>query len=216
MIDLHTHSLASDGALLPSELVRRAVVAGYRAIAITDHADGSNIASVVKQLIKAASELDDANGIRVVPGVELTHIPVADIPRLVKKARGLGARMVVGHGETLAEPVAPGTNLAYIRAKVDILAHPGLVGGEECRSAAKNGVSFELTSRSGHSLSNGHVAAAATRFKVRLVLNTDTHGPNDLISLERALKIALGAGLDNTGFEKIRRNAAELLEKASV
>jgi histidinol phosphatase-like PHP family hydrolase len=52
--------------------------------------------------------------------------------------------------------------------------------------------------------------------KVRLVLNTDTHGPNDLISLERALKIALGAGLDKTGFEKIRRNAAELLEKTSV
>ncbi len=216
MIDLHTHSLASDGALLPSELVRRAAVIGYRGMAITDHADGSNIATVVKQLIHAARELDDASGIRVVPGVELTHIPVADISRMVKRARGLGARIVVGHGETLAEPVAPGTNLAYIRAKVDILAHPGLVGEEECLLAAKNGVSFELTSRAGHSLSNGHVAAQATRFKVRLVLNTDTHGPNDLISLGRALNVALGAGLDKAGFEKTRRNAAELLEKACV
>jgi len=37
MIDLHTHSLFSDGELIPSELVSRAAAAGYRAIAITDH-----------------------------------------------------------------------------------------------------------------------------------------------------------------------------------
>ena len=43
MVDLHTHSLLSDGQLLPSELVRRAEVRGYEAIAITDHVDFSNI-----------------------------------------------------------------------------------------------------------------------------------------------------------------------------
>ena len=43
MIDLHTHSLFSDGALVPSEHVRRVEVLGYEAIAITDHADDSNI-----------------------------------------------------------------------------------------------------------------------------------------------------------------------------
>ncbi|MEK7309147.1 MAG: PHP domain-containing protein, partial [Nitrospirota bacterium] len=31
MIDLHTHSLLSDGVLLPSELIRRAYVIGYKA-----------------------------------------------------------------------------------------------------------------------------------------------------------------------------------------
>ena len=43
MIDLHTHSFFSDGVLSPSELIRRAVVKGYKAIAITDHdsIDGS-------------------------------------------------------------------------------------------------------------------------------------------------------------------------------
>jgi predicted metal-dependent phosphoesterase TrpH len=34
MIDLHTHSFLSDGELLPSELVRRAKVKGYRIIGI--------------------------------------------------------------------------------------------------------------------------------------------------------------------------------------
>ena len=38
-IDLHMHSLFSDGELLPSELARRALVLGHEAIAITDHVD---------------------------------------------------------------------------------------------------------------------------------------------------------------------------------
>ena len=43
MIDLHTHSILSDGELLPSELARRAQVEGYRIIGISDHADPSNL-----------------------------------------------------------------------------------------------------------------------------------------------------------------------------
>ncbi|MBU2567479.1 MAG: PHP domain-containing protein, partial [Elusimicrobia bacterium] len=39
MIDLHTHTLFSDGELLPSELVYRAKVNGYSAICLADHAD---------------------------------------------------------------------------------------------------------------------------------------------------------------------------------
>ena len=42
-IDLHMHSLFSDGELLPSEIARRAYVLGHEAIAITDHVDYSNI-----------------------------------------------------------------------------------------------------------------------------------------------------------------------------
>ncbi|WP_429885909.1 PHP domain-containing protein, partial [Geoalkalibacter halelectricus] len=43
MIDLHTHTLFSDGELIPAELIRRAAVAGYTALAITDHVDLSNL-----------------------------------------------------------------------------------------------------------------------------------------------------------------------------
>lgn len=38
-VDLHTHSLFSDGVLLPSEMLQRAAQLGYGVLAITDHAD---------------------------------------------------------------------------------------------------------------------------------------------------------------------------------
>jgi len=213
MIDFHTHSLLSDGALLPTELVRRARVAGYTAMAITDHADSSNIDSVIAQLRKVAKQLNADKAFRVIPGVELTHIPPELIPAMVKLARKLGAAVVIGHGETLAEPVEPGTNAAYIKAKVDILAHPGLVTKAECEAAAANSVHFEITSRAGHSITNGHVASMAKKYKVKMLVNTDSHSPGDLITLKRAELVALGAGLDNNDFRRIKENAQELLEK---
>jgi len=213
MIDFHTHSLLSDGALLPTELVRRARVAGYRAMAITDHADSSNIESVIAQLKKVTKQLNTDRTFKVIPGVELTHIPPSLIPAMVKLARKLGAAIVIGHGETLAEPVEPGTNAAYIKAKVDILAHPGLVTKAECEAAVANSVHFEITSRAGHSITNGHVASMAKKHKVRMLVNTDSHSPSDLITLKRAELVALGAGLDKTDFGRIKENAQELLKK---
>ncbi|MBI1911477.1 MAG: histidinol phosphate phosphatase domain-containing protein [Deltaproteobacteria bacterium] len=216
MIDFHTHSFLSDGVLIPTELARRAQVIGYAAIAITDHVDESNIEQVIKQITKVSTLLNKNKGsIRVIPGVELTHIPPAQIPLMVKKARTLGARVIIGHGETLAEPVAPGTNMAYIKSGIDILAHPGLVTDEEAKLAVKNQVIFEITSRGGHNTSNGHVAKLAKAYGVKMVVNTDSHSPGDLITDERAMKVALGAGLDNTDFRRMQENAQELLKKIS-
>ena len=58
MIDLHTHSLFSDGVLLPAELVRRAEHRGYRVIAITDHVDQSNLDFVVPRISEIAKSLN--------------------------------------------------------------------------------------------------------------------------------------------------------------
>jgi len=48
MIDLHTHTTFSDGELIPAELARRAAKAGYRAMAMTDHADFSNLELILQ------------------------------------------------------------------------------------------------------------------------------------------------------------------------
>ena len=212
MIDLHTHSLLSDGELLPSELVRRAETAGYKAIAITDHSDASNLDFVIERVVNVCNELK-GSGIPVIPGVELTHIPPRQIGQMVKKARAFGARLILVHGETITEPVAPGTNRAAIDAGADILVHPGLISEEDTRFAAERSIYLELSARKGHSLSNGHVAKYSKRFGVKMLLNTDAHSPSDLISNEMAIKIVVGAGLTEEDFKRITKNAEEILEK---
>jgi putative hydrolase len=216
MIDLHTHSLFSDGVLVPSELVRRAVMKGYEVIAITDHADSSNIDFAIPRVAAACRELSRRWKITALPGIELTHIPPETFAELTGRARSLGAAIVVAHGETLVEPVHPGTNRAAIEARVDILAHPGLISRDEAELAAKNGVCLEITSRKGHSLSNGHVARVAIAAGAALVIDTDTHEPGDLITDEFAESILLGAGLNKERIEEVFRNSRELASQASA
>jgi histidinol phosphatase-like PHP family hydrolase len=213
MIDLHTHSLFSDGELLPSELVRRAEVIGYRAIAITDHADSSNLDWIIPRLVQVCRDLNIHGAVRVIPGIELTHLPPALIEPLTVQARGLGARIVLVHGETIVEPVPPGTNRRAIEAGVDILAHPGLITDEEVALAREQKVFLEITSRKGHSLTNGHVARLAQKWGASLVLNSDSHSPEDLIPREEALKVAMGAGLRPDDFERMLENSRQILSR---
>jgi len=213
MIDLHMHTIHSDGALVPAELVSRAGRSGYRALAITDHVDRSNIEGVVASLLKYTRALPGDSNVRVLAGVELTHLPPSDIGPVAILARRLGAELVICHGETIVEPVPAGTNLAAIEAGVDILAHPGLINEAECRLAAEKGIYFEISARKGHSLCNGHVAAMAKRFNVEMVLNSDAHAPSDILNKDFAEKVALGAGLDKNNYEKMRINAADIVKK---
>jgi histidinol phosphatase-like PHP family hydrolase len=214
MIDLHTHSLFSDGVLLPSELVRRAVMQGYEIIAITDHADASNLDFIIPRVTAACKELNRRWNIKALPGIELTHIPPETFGELTERARSLGAAIVVAHGETLVEPVHPGTNRAAIVARVDILAHPGLLTKQEAELAARTGVHLEITSRKGHCLSNGHVAKIAVEVGAKLVIDTDTHEPRDLITDEQARNILLGAGVNRDVIDAIMVNSKNLAARA--
>jgi len=213
IIDLHTHSFFSDGALIPSELVRRVGAAGYAAVAITDHADSSNLDHLVPRMVRVANDLNTVQSVRVIPGVELTHVPPELIPALVKKARDLGARLVVIHGETIVEPVAPGTNRAGLDAGADIIAHPGLLSVEDARLAAERGSFMELSARKGHSLTNGHVAKLALETGASMVLNSDGHAPGDFLSEALAPKIVQGAGLPPDAFVQLQSNARKLLDR---
>jgi len=215
-IDLHTHSFFSDGVLLPSEQLRRAVAKGHRAIAITDHADASNLEEILDQLLRFARQQGADFPITFIPGVELTHVAPQRIPTLARRARELGAGLVLVHGETVVEPVAPGTNAAAVACPdVDILAHPGLLTPEEARQAAANGVYLELTSRGGHCLTNGLVARLARETGARLVLNSDTHAPGDLMDQAMARRVAVGAGLtDEEVTAAIVTNPEALVQRA--
>ena len=214
MIDLHTHSIFSDGELIPFELVRRAEAFGYKAIAITDHVDSSNIDLIVPRIASALKKIQNFISIEAIPGAEITHVPPQIIPDLVKEARNLGAKIVVVHGETLVEPVLPGTNRKAIEANTDILAHPGIISEEDLLLAKEMGVTLEISSRKGHSLSNGYVAQEAIRFGVPLSINTDAHSPTDLITKETAIKILLASGIEKNRIDSIFENSKAIVERS--
>jgi len=210
MVDLHTHTLLSDGLLLPSELARRAEEKGYKIIAFTDHIDFSNVESIVPSLIKVCAHINKNSKIQTIPGVEITHVSPEEIPSLANIARKLGAKIIVVHGETLVEPVAKGTNKKAIEADIDILAHPGLLEEEEAKIAKKKNIYIEISARKGHSLSNGHIVRLWYKYGFPLILNTDTHSPSDLITDGFAKKIILASGIKNSDINKILKNSLKL------
>lgn len=214
VIDFHTHTLLSDGELCPAELSRRVLVNGYQVLGWADHVDPGTMETILKQSRAAALALQGYfNGLTLLPGVELTYIPPDLIGDFVKKARDLGASHVVMHGESVVEPVAPGTNRAAIEAGVDILAHPGLLTEAEAALAAERGVFLELSYRGGHSLGNGLVAALARRTGAELLVNSDGHAPGDYLTPDSQLAVALGAGLSLAEYQEMMAGAARLATK---
>ena len=197
MYDFHTHTFLSDGVLSPIELIRRAIVVGYQTMAITDHVGPGNLEYVLSTLKKDCEMAEKRWDIKVFTGVEITHTPIEDIDLLAKDARALGAQVVNVHGETIMEPVVSGTNLAAVSSQyVDILAHPGLITLDEASLAAENGVFLEISGRKGHGLANGHVANIARKTGATLILDSDAHEPDDLMTQEYAEKVAIGSGLN--------------------
>ncbi|MBI2942493.1 MAG: histidinol phosphate phosphatase domain-containing protein [Chloroflexi bacterium] len=216
VVDLHTHTFHSDGSLSSVELIRRAVVNGYRAIALTDHVGIGNVEAVLEQVIRDCAFCREYWDILAIPGVELTHVPARALARAARAARQAGARIVLVHGETIVEPVEPGTNRAAVECPdVDILAHPGVLIAEEVALAAANDVYLEVSARKGHCLGNGRTVALARAAGAKLVLNSDAHDPGDLLTAELARRVALGAGLRDDELDAVlRRNPQALVTRS--
>ena len=214
MIDLHTHSFLSDGDLLPEELVRRCEVIGYRMLAISDHVGLSNAETVLPQIVRLCRSLRGKGSVQVLPGCELTHVRPELTAQAVRLARKCGAAVVIGHGETIVEPVAPGTNRALIDAGVDVVAHPGLISEEDAARAAKRRVALEISGRKGHCYTNGHVLAMARKTGARLIYGSDGHDVGDYPTRAQAEMVARGAGMTAAEIEKMFADAEALFNDA--
>jgi len=211
VVDLHCHTYHSDGVLGPAEFFRRAEVAGLEGVALTDHADASNIERVIEAL-RAACESERKYGVLAcAAGIELTHVRPGEMPVLIERARKLGAEFVVVHGETPAEPVQPGTNRAAIEAGCDYLAHPGEITLEDAKLAAERGVILEISGRRGHNAANDHVAAMAREAGAGMVYGGDCHEPGDIRTPEGQREVLAAAGLSGEEIDKAQTAAREAL-----
>src|SRR3989338_6778831 len=212
MYNLHTHTLLSDGALLPSEVAVRYLSLGYKAIAITDHADYCNIKSTVAAILNFTRHWPKSSGIKVLPGIELTHLPLEQFKPLSNYARKAGIKIIIAHGETLVEPVIKGTNRSALDADIDILAHPGLISDADIKLAKKKNIFLELTSRRGHRDTNKYVAGQGVKFGAKLILNNDSHIPEDIISPQSLTEVGINSGLSRAQINKIYQDVNEFLK----
>ncbi len=213
------HSFFSDGVLLPSEIVRQCDVLGHEAIAITDHADASNIDDLLKKMKTFLSLQGESLPMTVLPGVELSYVPPKDIDKIAKYAKKRGAKVVVVHGETTGfkEPVYPGTNLAAVKSRaVDILAHPGLIAEETVAIARDNNVLLEITNRAAHKGGNTRVAELAQKLGAKMVVNTDSHHPEDFIDMKQAIALAKESGINEDNlYATVYGNAREFVDSVA-
>ena len=213
MYNLHAHTFLSDGELLPSEVAVRYQDKGYKTIAITDHADYSNIKQISKAIVEFCKRWPKNSTIKVLPGVELTHLPPEQFKPLAALARKAGIKIIIAHGETPVEPVAKNTNHLALLADIDILAHPGLISDEDTQLAKKRGIFLEITSRRGHRQANAHVIKQAGKFGAKLILNNDSHSPEDIISPAELINVGLDLGLTQNAIDKIYQDVKELIIK---
>ncbi len=213
MYNLHAHTFISDGALLPSEVAVRYLEKGYKLIAITDHADYSNIKQAAKQIVEFCHRWPKNSAIRVLPGIELTHLPPEQFKPLAILARKEGIKIIIAHGETPVEPVTKDTNHLALLADIDILAHPGLISDEDTKLASSRGIFLEITSRRGHSQANAHVIKQARKFNAKLILNNDSHAPEDIIGPDELIKVGLDCGLTQAEIDKIYEDVKTFLIK---
>ncbi len=212
MYNLHSHSLLSDWILLPSEIAVRYLSLGYKAIAITDHVDYSNIEATIEAILKFCRRWPKNIPMKVLPGIELTHIPLEQFKPLSRLARKKGIKVIVGHGETTVEPVIKGTNQAALEADIDILAHPGKIADADVRLAKKKNIFLEITSRKGHCNTNTFVALQALKFGAKLILNHDSHRPEDIITPKQLIEVGSKAGLSLDEIDKIYKDVGRFIK----
>jgi histidinol phosphatase-like PHP family hydrolase len=219
LIDFHSHSTLSDGTLSVEEMVAAAERRGYDAYAITDHARGDDphYCGVVREVVAEINRLRPHTPVQLFAGVELTDFHPLEIARVAEEVRGLGAQVVVVHGECVSLAVAPGTNAAAARSRhVDILGHPGLITERDAVEAMRNGIFLEVSARQGANWANGHVYKTARLTGALVVVDSDAHTEAELLSTPKVGALLRGAGgTDHTVRQVTERMAPLLIDRLS-
>lgn len=214
LVDFHSHSTLSDGALSIEEMVAAAERRGYTALAVTDHANADDTAyrDVVIAVRDAVDRLRFQTSLYLFAGVELSNFAPDLIPSVAEEVRRHGAEVVVIHGECVTMDVLPGTNAAAVRASgVDILGHPGLLTEADADAATRGGVYVELSARQGHCYGNGHVYATARKASTPVIIDSDAHDEDGLLTERKAMDVLQGAGASQLFVKRYTESLAPAL-----
>jgi len=209
--DFHSHTFLTDGTASATDMWREADKLHHKALAVTDHVALDDPKPLLDRLRREATAWEGED-LTTLVGVEVTMVAPSKIPDVVRAARRAGAEIVIVHGETPANPVPPGTNRAAVSLNdVDILAHPGFLTTEEAELAKAHDVILELTARSLHMVTNGHVARTALEVGNDLVVDSDAHATDELVTAGLARQVARGAGVPESAVARVLRETPQRL-----
>ena len=187
-VDLHSHSLASDGLLKPAAVAMRARAGGVDVWALTDHDETSGLAE--------AKEAAEALGMRFIPGVEIsvTWRPSPAQKDVTIHVVGLN---IDPHNEVLAaglKGIRSGRDERARRMALD-LEIAGVRGAFE--GAKKYAINPELLSRTHFArylVEVGMVSSTHQAFNRYLTEGKPGYVEHEWASLPQAMEWILGAG----------------------
>lgn len=179
-VDLHSHSVASDGALAPAEVVRAAHDTGLEAIALTDHDTIGGVADA----LAAGAEL----GVRVVPGCELSaydgDVEVHLLALHIADADALVASLALFQRERVERAVAMVERLGHLGVPVSI--------DDVMREAAGGAVGRPHVARA--LVRAGHVPGQREAFDRFLGNGRPAYVPKPRLAASEAIDLAHSAG----------------------
>lgn len=183
MIDLHTHTTASDGVLAPPELVERAHALGIRTLSVTDHDTLSGVS--------AAAAAAAARGIEFLPGIEITAVHQGrDVHMLAyfldPDPAGLAPFLEIQRQDRTRRAREMSTRLASLGVPVDM---EDLIAGAE---AAGSAVARPTVARA--LLDAGHVASLQEAFDRWLADGRPAYVPRTGASPTEVVRLVKRAG----------------------
>jgi predicted metal-dependent phosphoesterase TrpH len=190
-LDLHTHTLRSDGTLEPRVLVEAAAAAGVRLLAITDHDD---LAAYRELTAPGAPDLPD--GLELLPGVEINCLTGSqpDVWEGELHVLGFGIRTDDAAFEDLLTQQRQGRRIRFDRT-LEILRQEGLsvdAAAEELDLGATEALGRPTVARL--MIASGHAGSVDEAFKRWLGRGCPAYVPREGIGPVRAITAIRAAG----------------------
>jgi predicted metal-dependent phosphoesterase TrpH len=188
MIDLHTHSSASDGDLTPPELIEKAAALGVTTLALTDHDTVSGL--------EAAEKAAKSRGIHFIPGVELeiqTEDPAFPLIRGEFHLLGLGIRSPMAEFHTTLDNLA-GARDRRNRKMVEKIQAAGIEADYEAVKAFAGGGLVGRPHFGAFLISKKLVKNQEQAFKRYLGKDRPFYAPKEGLPFEKAARLIHEAG----------------------
>ena len=181
LIDLHTHSTASDGTLSPVALVKLAAQRGISVIAVTDH----DTTAGIDEATRAAATL----GVTVIPAIEFsTDVPTGEVHLLGYGIDPLNA------GLQEATAAFRATREERARRMLDLLRAIGIDVPADLLPTPGPGMSIGRPHVARALISMGVVDSVDEAFARYLMAGRPAYVPRFRLAPERAVHLVLEAG----------------------